>query len=306
MDLYEKLLNTAVYWEQGAAATRNASLPRLPFQPVPAMRALRLGEPFTSRAKLSDFPLDQAEALLDLFTRIEGKHILLSKCPLGEELDEVALIEFGEEDAFLDLREDLLHIVDIGGDEMLYQRHVARIFDQPIDDDLEDIGVQLHRLCVESYVARQHVGNGEVAIITLLRIDDRDQADTGQELQILHRNQDAVIDERCVEHDDASLAVAIRLRFEELAPGRVRFLREDVLGLNVAKADTLVELALDRNPFAAVAGQMADDVARLIPTNRTGPVAGQLDPVSDLLATEKLGQEVGDVVSASTPLTADR
>lgn len=37
----------------------------------------------TSRAKICYFSLDQTEAFLDLFARVEGKHILLSECPLG-------------------------------------------------------------------------------------------------------------------------------------------------------------------------------------------------------------------------------
>ena len=69
---------------------------------------------------------------------------------------------------------------------------------------------------------------------------------------------------------------------------------ENVLGLDVAEADALVELALDRDPFAAVTGQVADDVARLIPADRTRTIAGKLDPVSDLLTIKKLGQEVGN------------
>ncbi|KAG1090154.1 hypothetical protein G6F40_013180 [Rhizopus arrhizus] len=40
---------------------------------------------------------------------------------------------------------------------------------------------------------------------------------------------------------------------------------------------------------------MAHNIACLVAADRTGAIAGQFDPVGDLLAIEKLRQEVGDI-----------
>ena len=85
-------------------------------------------------------------------------------------------------------------------------------------------------------------------------VTNGDQTDTGEELHVLDGSEDAVVDERGVEHDDSGLAVAIRLRLKQLAPSGIRLFGEHILGLNVPQTDALVEFALDRDPLAAVAG----------------------------------------------------